>query len=86
MRLEIKYYIRLFRLKRKMTTKTLSDLSGVSQSTIKELEQRRKRDISIDAILKLAKALEVDFELLFKCRENDLVKQKYKRYKLYPNN
>lgn len=54
------------RKNKKMTQKQLAELSGVAQSTISYLESGRlKRAPSADALFRMARVLEVEFEYFF---------------------
>lgn len=62
------------RLKKGLTQEQLSFESNVSRSHIGMIEQA-KRDVSLSAIFRLSRALEVDFLTLFEF--DDLEKYKY---------
>lgn len=62
------------RLKKVLTQEQLSFESNVSRSHIGMIEQA-KRDVSLSAIFRLSRALEVDFLTLFEF--DDLEKYKY---------
>lgn len=51
--------LRQTRLKRGLTQEALAKLSGVTKVTISELENRRRDNVTLDTLTKLAKPLEL---------------------------
>jgi len=64
----IELYIREKRLEKNLTQKQLSELSGVSESYIGDLE-RNEKEPTISILCKIAKALNVKVEELYKYEE-----------------
>ena len=64
----IELYIRKIRIEKKLTQKRLSELSGVSESYIGDLE-RNEKEPTISILHRLAKALDVDIRELYRYYE-----------------
>ncbi len=64
----IELYIKEKRLEKNLTQKQLSELSGVSESYIGDLE-RNEKEPTISILCKIAKALDVKTEELYKYEE-----------------
>lgn len=65
----IELYIKEKRIEKRLTQKQLSKLSKVSESYIGDLE-RNEKEPSISVLCKIAKALEVKVEELYKYYED----------------
>ncbi len=65
----IELYIREKRLEKNLTQDKLSELSGISKSYIGDLE-RNEKEPTISILCRLAKALEVKVEELYKYYED----------------
>lgn len=64
----IELYIRKIRIEKGLTQKQLSELSGVSESYIGDLE-RNEKEPTISILCKIARALKVKVEELYKYEE-----------------
>ena len=63
----MKLYIRDYRLKANMNITNLSNESGAAKGYLSDLENGIKKNIGVDVLCKIAKALGVDVKNLFDC-------------------
>lgn len=65
----MKLYIKEIRTQKNVSLSELSRLTGISKSYLSDLENKKRKNISIDKLCKIAKALNVKVTKLFDCKE-----------------
>ncbi|GEM_PF-1207310 len=68
----MKIYIHIYRIRteKRISLRHLADLSGVGKTTINEIENGNKFP-TLDTLVKIAEALEVDAKILFDYRSDE---------------